>query len=1012
MKIKTLVFVYLILFVGALRSQEVFTYGPDEQTLMFYRNNDYIYLTIRHNLPLTERTAIESQLLNLLGADIVQVCPQFMYKVRKLNDLEFMLKNDLGQDTNKIFLSSILYFKGDSTIQWGTQSVFVKTSSYNELVDVLISENIQYAEIEPFEDNLFLVSLPGLCDKSIYVANRLYESGLVVFAEPNFGKMIKPASNPNFNSQWGFNNTGQFGGMPGIDINVESAWMSTKGENIKVAVLDEGVELTHPDLYENIVQGYDALQLNNNGACNAADYHGTCCAGIIAAADNDIYVIGVAPKSKIIPIRIAYKNNDGDWICYYNWINNAIEKAFTTYNADVLSCSWGGGSASHSTNIKIYRATTLGRNGKGCVFTFSSMNGDTNVAYPANLPEVVAVGAISQCGERKSPTSCDNNPLWGSNYGSALSLVAPGSNNIYTTTVNSDIKCNFGGTSAACPHVAGVVALMLSANPNLTSKQAIDIIEQTARKIRTDRYVYTLDNIHLNGTWNDSVGYGLVDAYAAVKKAKDIDLYIRDSVTDNGTMPSNVAFNWDSPDIWLEDLSGNRVENPTGNTYYNVCVRIHNHSDYPSTGDERLFLNWAKAGINDYWYENWTSYNPLICDQHTAYKGGAIDSPNGILLSSIPAHSSKIEKVLWRTPLWEDYVNCSNFTDDPWHFCLLARVHDYETIAHENEQQTGVYWLVRDHNNVAQKNINLNKGASHQSVMSISNPTSNSITRFLRLLKRQNIFEEKITDFAEISLTLNADLISAINYDLLTGAKFVNDNTLLITDEDFVLPLQLTAGQYSTLSTSVNFFTNKTPQNDTTHFDIVAYADEDLSEIAGGQGYNNIYTAGRTFHANAGNDTAILIGTTATLHATQINEDATYRWYDKQRNFLYEGVNYSVVPSHTSEYILEVTAESDGYRDLDTVKVNVVPGCIRSITPNPVSDNWVTVSYEYATTVTSAQLLIYNTATTALVGNYDLSNMDNVSSLDIEVTNYPTGSYTVVLVCDNAICHSKILIRQ
>ncbi len=68
MKIKTLVFVYLILFVGALRSQEVFTYGPDEQTLMFYRNNDYIYLTIRHNLPLTERTAIESQLLNLLNS--------------------------------------------------------------------------------------------------------------------------------------------------------------------------------------------------------------------------------------------------------------------------------------------------------------------------------------------------------------------------------------------------------------------------------------------------------------------------------------------------------------------------------------------------------------------------------------------------------------------------------------------------------------------------------------------------------------------------------------------------------------------------------------------------------------------------------------------------------------------------------------------------------------------------------------------------------------------------------
>lgn len=170
--------------------------------------------------------------------------------------------------------------------------------------------------------------------------------------------------------------------------------------------------------------------------------------------------------------------------------------------------------------------------------------------------------------------------------------------------------------------------------------------------------------------------------------------------------------------------------------------------------------------------------------------------------------------------------------------------------------------------------------------------------------------------------------------------------------------------------------------------------------------------ANEMFTANAGNDTAILIGTNATLHAAQINEDVTYRWYDKQRNFKYEGLNYTVTPSETSEYILEVTAESDGYRDLDTVKVNVVPGCIHSITPNPVTDNWVEVSYEYATTVTSAHLHIYNTATTALVRDYDLSNFDNVSSVDIEVTTLPTGTYSLVLVCDNTVCHSKVLIRQ
>ena len=161
--------------------------------------------------------------------------------------------------------------------------------------------------------------------------------------------------------------------------------------------------------------------------------------------------------------------------------------------------------------------------------------------------------------------------------------------------------------------------------------------------------------------------------------------------------------------------------------------------------------------------------------------------------------------------------------------------------------------------------------------------------------------------------------------------------------------------------------------------------------------------------ANAGNDTTILVSTNAKLHATQINEDATYRWYDKQRNFKYEGLNYTVTPSETSEYILEVTAESDGYRDLDTVKVTVAPGCIHSITPNPVEGNWITVNYEFSNSVSTANLLIYNTATAVLVDSYN--NLSG-TSLNIDVTNYNSGSYSVVLICDGVVTNNKILIRQ
>ncbi|MBR5028780.1 MAG: hypothetical protein IKX51_06140, partial [Bacteroidales bacterium] len=266
-----------------------------------------------------------------------------------------------------------------------------------------------------------------------------------------------------------------------------------------------------------------------------------------------------------------------------------------------------------------------------------------------------------------------------------------------------------------------------------------------------------------------------------------------------------------------------------------------------------------------------------------------------------------------------------------------------------------------------------------------------------------------ILNEAEVTMIFPEDLMTDWA-PISDNLKQVTANTFLVTGET----VEISGVPETDVTLRYNFLTRRNEPEEIYKNHITQYVGDD-EELVGGltiQIEKPERAANEMFHANAGNDTAVLLNTTATLHATQINENAKYRWYDKQRNFKYEGVNYSVVPSQTSEYILEVTAESDGYRDLDTVKVTVVPGCIRSITPNPVEGNWVTVSYEYATTVTSAQLLIYNTATTTLVGNYDLSNLGNVSSLDIEVTNYPTGSYTVVLVCDNSVCHSKVLIRQ
>ncbi|GEM_PF-2979465 len=113
------------------------------------------------------------------------------------------------------------------------------------------------------------------------------------------------------------------------------------------------------------------------------------------------------------------------------------------------------------------------------------------------------------------------------------------------------------------------------------------------------------DNRRKLQTWLDPLNTGTV-TMGGSNAVYDIDLYIRDSETDDGTEPSNVEIMWNSPDIWIEDMNGNVIDNSHGNTEYKVCVRIHNKSDISSRGEERLFLNWAKAGIDLVWDNNWS----------------------------------------------------------------------------------------------------------------------------------------------------------------------------------------------------------------------------------------------------------------------------------------------------------------------------------------------------------------------------------------------------------------------
>ncbi len=173
----------------------------------------------------------------------------------------------------------------------------------------------------------------------------------------------------------------------------------------------------------------------------------------------------------------------------------------------------------------IQNAISNGRNGRGCVVVFATGNDNSAVRYPANaIPDIIAVGAMSPCGERKSPTSCDGESWWGSNFGTTLDIVAPG---VFIPTTDrtgsagyssGDYFLTFNGTSSACPHVAATAALILSENPLLTQRQVADIIESTAQKV--GNYSYSSTSGRPNGTWNQEMGYGLLNTFAAVAKVK------------------------------------------------------------------------------------------------------------------------------------------------------------------------------------------------------------------------------------------------------------------------------------------------------------------------------------------------------------------------------------------------------------------------------------------------------------------------------------------------------------
>jgi subtilisin family serine protease len=406
--------------------------------------------------------------------------------------------NDANSQTKMLLTPSISL--GDpkgSEVQWliGHYGFQIQREGLNK---VLLSAPLDVPDRERFAAN---------------VAVEVVERGNVASAQPNFVRVTRapPLTDAAVDVQWALDNPGN-PGVVGADVAATAAWtINTGSADIKVAVLDDGVESAHPALNSAVVAQRNFVDKTDDASPpSPMDYHGTACAGIIASRDP--VVRGLAHGVSLIACRIGTKSAAG-WLTEDYDVADGIDWCWQEAGADVLSMSFSGGRPSDLITQALISARTKGRNGKGCPLIAAAGNSGGSVVYPANLDEVFAVGATNQWDERKTKVSKDGETNWASNFGKGLSLMAPGVKVVTTDLTGIDgrepgpINGRFNGTSAATPFVSATAALILSERNNLSELEVRQILQATADSLGPTK-------------WNAQVGFGRLNAFNALRAAR------------------------------------------------------------------------------------------------------------------------------------------------------------------------------------------------------------------------------------------------------------------------------------------------------------------------------------------------------------------------------------------------------------------------------------------------------------------------------------------------------------
>ncbi len=552
--IKVLLFLIFINLFSIIYCQEYFYYSYGEKIPLVLSEHE-ITLKFKTETTLQQRQNVLSK-ESLIRESVpikLAACKEFLTCKLESPTNVTQLVSHLKQNKEIDIVNPVCFINGKTKVRLYDRFVVqFNTFTSKQEIDALNDKyHVKIIKISSASPNRYVLKITAETNMSVLdIANIYHIDPRVEYSLPDFIVDVNLCSVPNdtyFSNQYYLRNTGQTGGINGVDINVDPAWDLTSGSSsITVAVIDAGGS-AHEDIpASRIAGGYDYIDEDNDPSAGGNEAHGMACAGIIAATkDNNIGISGIAPKSKLMFFRVFNSFKEGA----VSHFVEAIDSAWMS-GVDIINNSWGfSGPPNNDINAAIGRAMTQGRNGKGTSVVFAvGNNADRNNNYygfienPASHPGVIAVGAIDKSNniQNYSPrgtgaqltvvapsgaTSTDlaektyklNGDVWSTDIsgqpGWNSGVYGIGSPTEYIKYIwdspggdassVGNYTARFGGTSAACPQVSGAVALILSLNPNLTKSQVKFIIERTATNMGSS---YSID-----------YGYGRLNVYDALE---------------------------------------------------------------------------------------------------------------------------------------------------------------------------------------------------------------------------------------------------------------------------------------------------------------------------------------------------------------------------------------------------------------------------------------------------------------------------------------------------------------